>query len=213
MDIRLVAFDMDGTLIKKRTIFVFAEKLGFISKLEDILQKKDLQPYQKTILIASLLKNYYKDELLEFFREIPLQDHITEVISKLREKDIITTIITDSYDFVAEDLMFRLHLDDFYANNLIIRDGIITGEVIIHNKNLLRECDNKIYSICKSKIIEDLCDKLGISLKQVIAVGDGIVDRCMLKKSGVGIAFNAPTIVQKSADYTTNDLRDILRFI
>ena len=213
MDVKLVVFDMDGTLLKKRTVFVFAEKLGFTSKLIEIMNRVDMQPYQKTIVIASLLKGYHKDKLLEIFREIPLQDHIIEVISKLRNKDIITIIITDSYDFVAEDLMFRLHLDDFYANNLIIRDGIITGEVIIHNKNLLRECDNKIYSICKSKIIEDLCDKLGISLRQVIAVGDGIVDRCMLKKAGIGIAFNAPTIVQKSADYTASDFRDILEFI
>ena len=213
MDVKLVVFDMDGTLLKKRTVFVFAEKLGFTSKLIEIMNRVDMQPYQKTIVIASLLKGYHKDKLLEIFREIPLQDHIIEVISKLRNKDIITIIITDSYDFVAEDLMFRLHIDDFYANNLIIKDGIITGEVILHNGNLLRECDNKIYSICKSKIIEDLCDKLGISLRQVIAVGDGIVDRCMLKKAGIGIAFNAPTIVQKSADYTTNDLRDILRFI
>ena len=118
------------------------------------------------------------------------------------------------YDFVAEDLMFRLHMDDFYANNLIIKDGIITGEVMIYNKNLLRECGyQEIHSICKSKIIEDLCDKLGISLRQVIAVGDGIVDRCMLKKAGVGIAFKAPYSVQKCADYTIDDLRDILRFV
>ena len=71
----------------------------------------------------------------------------------------------------------------------------------------------KLYSICKSDVLEQLCDNLGIPVNESIAVGDGKVDIGMMKRAGLGIAINAPEEVQKHADIITNDLRIILEYI
>jgi phosphoserine phosphatase len=54
---------------------------------------------------------------------------------------------------------------------------------------------------------------LNIELDETIAVGDGLIDTCMIKKAGLGIAFNAPKLVKKNADIITNDMSVILEHI
>ncbi len=211
---KLVMFDMDGTLIQDRGIFVIAEKKGF---KEDLIKKiKDyrIEFYKRSIDVAKLSKGLNKREILEIFRSIKLSENVKEVITELKKHNIKTGIATDSYKFLADDLKDRLGIDYTFANNLIINEDIITGELEIHNKDLTQDFfSGKIYSICKSCALEQLCKELGINLEEAIAVGDGKVDIGMIKKAGLGIAYNAPEEVQKNADIVTNDLRIILDYI
>ena len=203
---------MDDTLLKGRTIFVFAEKRGFTDKLLNITNSSRVS-YKKTIEIAKLLKGASARKLLEIFRNIPLQEHVEDTLTVLKNKGIKTAIVTNSYQFLADDLKDRLGIDYAFANNLIIKKDIVTGEIIINNKTK-KKCDNgKIYSICKGHILDHLCNTLNIDPKEVIAVGDGMIDVGMIKKAGLGIAFNAPKEVQKHADIITNDLKCILSYI
>jgi phosphoserine phosphatase len=210
---KLIAFDMDGTLLKRRTIFVFAEKKGFMDELLNIVNSR-IDSYKKSIKIAQLLNGMNVEELLKIFRNISLQDHVEKIIHEIKKKGIKTAIITNSYQFVADDLKNRLEIDWAYANNLIIDNNIVTGELEINNKKLVRQFDNcNIHSICKECVLDDLCTKIGITTKDTIAVGDGLIDTCMIKKAGLGVAFNAPLTVQNSADLITDDLSAILNFI
>ena len=211
---KLVMFDMDGTLIKGRGIFVIAEKKGFHDELIRLIKDDTLEFYQRSIEIAKISKGYPVEDYLKIFREIPLQDHIETVIKEIKKKNIITAIATDSYKFLADDLKNRLGVDYVFANNIIIDENVLTGELEIHNKGLVEDFVSKnIYSICKSCVLEDLCKKLGVSFEETIAVGDGRVDIGMIKKSGLGIAFNAPEEVQKHADISIKDMRKILEYI
>ena len=210
---KLVIFDMDGTLIAGRTVFVFAENKGFEDELLRIINgNKEL--HEKSIEIAKLLKGMNARELLEIFRNIPLQEHVENVIREIKKEGIKTAIVTDSYQFVADDLRERLDIDYAFANNLIIEKDIVTGELIVNNKDLKKRFnDCKIHSICKDHVLKCLCKKLGISESGVIAVGDGAVDICMIKSAGLGIAFNAPKEVQKHADISTSNMSVILDYI
>ncbi len=201
---------MDGTLLQGRTIFVFAEKKGFMGEVRRLMNDS-LAFYQRSIEIAKALKGMDSRELLKIFRTIPLQQHVPEVINELKKRGIVTGIVTDSYQFVAEDLQKRLGMDYAFANNLIIDDGVVTGELVIHNTQLLPDSINgNIYSICKSGVMDQLCTQLGIGVGEAIAVGDGKVDVSMLQKVGLGVAFNAPPEVQQHADISINDMRMIL---
>lgn len=203
---------MDGTLLKDRTIFVISEKKGFNDKLKNAL-KKDIEPYEKSIEIAEFLRGYKSLEILEIFRNIQLQDGVVELIEKLKENNIRTALATDSYLLFAEDLKKRLDIDYAFGNNLIVKGNLITGELIVHNIQRNVCDDGRIYSICKERILSQLCKRLNIKTLQTIAVGDGIVDIGMIKKAGRGIAFNASYEVQKHADIITDDLKIILEFI
>jgi len=213
--IKLVVFDMDGTLINDRTIFVFAEKKGFLDDLKKLIYNNEIEFYKKSKEIAKSLKGMKSNELIKIFREIRLHENVEKVVKELKKRNIKTAIITDSYQFVADDLKKRLGIDYAFANNLIIHDDIVTGELEINNKELIEDEVNKnnIYSVCKSCILEKLCKINNIKINETMAIGDGKVDICMLKKAGIGIAFNAPEEVKKHADICTNNMLEILKYI
>jgi phosphoserine phosphatase len=151
---------------------------------------------------------------LEIFRTVPLRDHAKDVIEELKKKKIKTAIVTDSYQFLVDDLKERLGTDYAFGNDLVTNGDVITGELVMQNKDLEGEFyTGKIYSICKSCVLDQLCEELGITEKEVIAVGDGRIDIGMIKKAGLGIAISALEEVQKNADVVTNDLRVILDYI
>jgi len=211
---RLVLFDMDGTLLKDRGIFVIAEKKGFLDELWRFIKDESMEYYERSIEIAKLSKGFSKTEFLKIFRTVPLQKDAETVIKELKNKNIKTAIATDSYKFLADDLKERLGIDFTFANNLIIDDDIITGELEIYNTELKEDfSSDRIYSICKSCVLEQLCKELGIALVEVIAVGDSKVDIGMIKKAGLGIALNASDEVKKHADLVSDNLRIILEYI
>ena len=209
---KLVMFDMDGTLINGRSIFIFSEKLGFTDKLLRSIHSNK-EPYEKSIEIAQFLKGIRSKDLLDIFRKIPFRDNVEKVAQKVKEKNLTTAIVTDSYQFIADDLKKRLHFDYAFANNLIIEKNIVIGKVNIHNSSLKRCETGIIYSICKGMILDQLCVQLNISPSEVIAVGDGVVDIGMIKKAGLGIAYHASEQVQQHADIITNDLSIIIDYI
>jgi phosphoserine phosphatase SerB len=206
---KLVIFDMDGTVLNGRTIYVFAEKKGFINKLSAILDSSK-QPYEKSIEIAKLLNGMQYQELLDIFKKIPLQEHVETVISYLREKQIKTALVTDGYQRFANDLKRRLGLDYAFGNRLSIVNQRVTGDLLYSNRLLQPSSDGYIYSINKRSVLDFLCMTLDISNNEVIAVGDAPVDIDMLEAAGVGIAYKAPMDVQNHANVATDDLREIL---
>lgn len=211
---KLVLFDMDGTLLKDRGIFVIAKKLGFYDEMLEMFKYKGIDFYQKSIEIAQLSKGYSIKEYLEIFRTVPLSNNVEKVIKELKNKNIKTAIATDSYQLLADDLKKRLGIDYVFANKLITKQDIITGELELNNKELKKDFySGKIYSICKSCILVKLCGDLNISTDKSIAVGDGRVDIGMIKKAGLGIAYRAPEEVNKHADVVTDDLSTILEYI
>ena len=209
---KLVIFDMDGTLLNGRSIIVISEKKGFKNKLIKTLNS-NIKFYEKSIEIAGFLKGFDSGELLEIFRSIPLQENVQKIAKKIKEKNIKTAIITDSYQFIVDDLKERLNFDYAFGNNLIIKENIVTGEIILSNTSMEPSSNGKIYSISKGRIFDQLCNRLDISPEEVISIGDGQVDIDMIKKAGIGIAYKAPEEVQKYADIVTNDLSVILNYI
>jgi HAD superfamily phosphoserine phosphatase-like hydrolase len=209
---KLILFDMDGILLEGKTINIFAEKKGFTDQLSAILLNTK-EPYEKSIEIAKLLRGRIYQELLDIFREIPLQEHVEAVISSLREKQIKTALVTDGYQRFAYDLKKRLSLDYAFANRLTIENHFVTGDLLFQNQALLRNDNGKIYSICKRSVLDFLCTTMDITPNEVIAVGNAPVDIDLLEYVGLGIAYRAPPDVRCHADIVIDDLRLILDYI
>ena len=211
---RLVLFDMDGTLLRDRGIFVIAEKKGFLDDLIKYIRDSNMAFYERSIKIANILKGESCMDFLDIFRKIPFNKNVESTIKELKERGIITAIATDSYQFLVDDVKNRLGIDYAFGNELIIDDDMITGELEIHNKELTKDFSSEnIYSICKSCVLDQLCKDLGISVEEAIAVGDGIVDIGMIKKAGLGVAFNGSEMVKNNADIKISDMKVLLEYI
>ena len=56
----------------------------------------------------------------------------------------------------------------------------------------------------KADLLESIAQAERVALDQVIAIGDGANDLDMLKRAGLGIAFNAKQVVREQANYAIN---------
>ena len=213
MRYKLILFDMDDTLIAGRTIYEVADRKGFRKEVDEIISM-NITNYEKTILIARLLKGMRVEEFLKIFRAIPLNPYVDEVVEKLKRKGLKMGIISNSYDIAVDDLKKRLGMDFGISNKLVVKEGIITGEVIPHNKNPSQDIDDcRSFSVCKRDALLQVCKDLGIRPDETIAVGDGNVDRFMLEVAGLGIAYGKNSYLSNFADISINDMREILKYI
>jgi HAD superfamily phosphoserine phosphatase-like hydrolase len=209
----MIVFDMDGTLLNGRTIFRIAEKKGFLDQLQKVINDS-IEPYQKSIKIATFLKGLKKSEIMSIFRGIPFRPHVVEMVKLLREHGFIMAVATDSYDIVANDVKKRLRFHHSFANTLLFHDDICTGDIKLHNINHIKdEVTQQIYSICKSCVVDTLSKNYNMPYNKIIAVGDGTVDCSMLQKAGLGIAAFASDYVNSHADIITSDLQILKNYI
>ena len=211
---RLAAFDMDGTLLQKRSIFVVAEKLGIIDKVMSIINS-DVFNFEKTLEIARLLKGVKKDDFIKIVDSIPFHDGVEKLIRELKKQGIKTAIISAGYNLASDTVRKKLDIDFALSNKLRVdRNGFLTGETEMYNKNIVRIKNHcRSYSICKSDALRDLCMRLNINISETIAVGDGPVDIYMLRESGLGFAYRAPPEVQKAADIKIDNILDVLDYV
>ena len=202
---KLIAFDMDGTLITDRFIFRLARRFGFEAKLEEIISR-DIPEYEKTRSIASLLKGINVKEITDTFDQIPLSPGTQTTVQELKKKGHILAIISDSYTIATERLKKRLDFDYTVANKLIVKGEKATGEVEMPSNWTSNRTGCLKHSVCKLNALVSLSEKTKIPLERTVAVGDSTADICMLKYAGLGIAFNPKSqAVEQSADITLKE--------
>lgn len=209
-------FDMDGTLLAGRSIFIIAQNLGFEEELLKILSRKrdDVPSYIRSGKVAKLLKGFQIGEVEKIFDTIPLTKGAKEVILWLKKHEFISAIVTDSYTQLATRLAKKLGID-MVAGNLLEVDekGIITGKIYAplgwenHNKP---GCSK--HSVCKLNALKTIAKTYKIPLKRTIAVGDRNPDACMVEAAGLGFAFEPKgEKLEKAADLVIyEDIRNMI---
>lgn len=212
---KLAAFDMDGTLIQGRLIEVLSRKHGLSNNVKSIQAEKDLLGYQKTELIAKLLEGLKSSEVVEAINSIPLMHNAKSITSWFKQNGYITGIITDSYTLAAEVIARKLELDFFAANELEVKDGVLTGRITMPLGWEINQCPCHI-SICKRYHLSLYAKKYGVGIEDTIAIGDTRGDICMLNQAGLGIAFMPKDveIIKHSKNIIRNpDLNEILNYM
>ncbi len=187
---KMAIFDMDKTILKESFINALAEKFNFKNEFLEIVQTSS-SPIIRIKQIAQLLKGLSISDILKTADEIPLIDDAKMVIAALKQKGYICGIISESYDVVANHIANKLGMHFSLANEAEFNKSIATGEVkvpsfFIKNKNSI--CN---HDYCKSNAVQELIRRYGIDLKNVLAMGNGKNDICMVQHAGTGIAFCA----------------------
>ena len=212
---KLVAFDMDGTLIQGRLIEVISRKFGIIARVSSIQSDPSLMGYQKTRLIASLLKGIEEKEVVDSIESIPIMHNADKIVTWFRKNGYKTGIITDSYSIAAQVVAKKLDLNFCSANELVLKGGKLTGEIHMPLGWEKIGCPCNI-SICKRFHLTHYAREYGVQIKDTIAIGDTRGDICMIKQAGLGIAFmpKDQDIIKQSKNIIHNpDLNEVLNYM
>ena len=189
---RLIAFDMDSTLIKTEVIDELARRAGVSQEVCQITEKAmngELDFKQSLINRVAQLKGLPRSELEQVAREMPLTEGAQRLIRNLKILGYKVAIISGGFNYFGRHLQNRLGIDYVFANELEIEDDRLTGRV----------CGEIVDGEKKAELLQHLADQENISLEQVIAVGDGANDLPMLNLAGLGIAFRAKPLVREGA--------------
>lgn len=199
----LAVLDMDGTILEQRTIDVLCEKLGLIKELEEIDQNSDeMDGHKVTSAIAKLFSGYKASQLEIIFDTIPFVRGISQFVNFLKLRNFVTSIITDSYTFLASRTAQKLGIDTVKGNQLEIINGVITGKISMPlgwEKLDVQNCHRK--AVCKLNALRELAKQYSISENRILAIGDSGSDSCMVRKASIGVAFRPKDdIIVEAAD-------------
>jgi phosphoserine phosphatase len=202
---RLVVFDMDSTIVDAEIIDELAKAGGVGKEVSDITARGmegKLDFEQSLRERVFMLKGLPVETLAEIRDNMKLTPGSEELLRTLKGMGFKLALISGGFTYFTDELKNKLGFDYAYANELVIKDGKVTGEVtgqIIDSKK-------------KADIVQEIMKKEGLTKDEVVAVGDGANDRIMIKNAGLGIAFNAKEVLKKVADgsITKNNLKGLI---
>jgi len=196
---RLVAFDMDSTLIPAEIIDELARLHGAgdaVAAITAAAMRGELDFKQSFKKRIELLRGLPGQRVQDVLHSVPLAQGAERLISTLKRLGYKTAILSGGFTFFGKHLQELLGIDYVFANELEIAEGVVTGRVtggIVDGEK-------------KAELLEFIARKENISLDQVVAVGDGANDLPMLNIAGMGIAFHAKPLVRRSARHAVSHL-------
>lgn len=196
---RLVAFDMDSTLIRHEVIDELGKEAGAgeqVAAITESAMRGELDFNESLSRRVATLKGLPESVLRRVASRLQLSEGAERLISALRSFGYKTAIISGGFTYFGQHLQQKLGIDHVVANELEIEDGRLTGRVKGQVVNAQR----------KAEVLRELAARENISLQQTIAVGDGANDLPMLAVAGLGIAFHAKPIVAQSARHKLSHL-------
>ena len=180
--LKLAVFDLDGTLIRPRSSWRYLhEKLGTWEMAKpnaELFYDKKISWEEWANRDAKLWKGTSTDEVERVVKKCPITRGARETVRRLRERDFAMAIISGGLSFFAERIGNELKIPNVFANKLDSEDGILTGEVV----NLVTQTN-------KCEVLSLLLEKLGLSLRQTVAIGDDFTMIPVFKIVGLSIAF------------------------
>jgi len=192
---RLAVFDMDSTLIEAEVIDELAKEMGVgdeVASVTAAAMRGELDFQRSFRKRVALLKGLSETRLVAVAERILLTSGAERLFRVLKRLAIKTAVCSGGFTFMGERLRQRLGLDYIYANDLEIKDGVVTGDVP----------SDVVDGNRKAELVKDIAAREGIRLDQVIAVGDGANDLPMINLAGMGVAFRAKPVVRASAKYS-----------
>lgn len=203
-DFKLIAFDMDSTLINIECIDEIADAAGRkaeVAAITEAAMQGVITDFKDSLRRrVALLKGVPAAHLEAVYRErLRFNPGAQTLIDAARAAGLKTLLVSGGFTFFADRVKAGLDMDFARSNQLEIVDDLLTGRLI----------DQCWGDICdgaeKRRTLLEVASLLGIDPSQTIAVGDGANDLPMMGAAGLSVAYHAKPKVRAEAQVAINE--------
>ena len=197
-DFKLVAFDMDSTLIDIECVDEIAAAAGRkaeVAAITEAAMRGEITDYKDSLRRrVALLAGVNQQALHDVYvQRLKLNPGVEAFVLACRAAGLKTLLVSGGFTFFSDKVRARLQLDFARANVLEVVNGQLTGHMVD------RPWGDIVDGAEKRRVLLEVCELMGISPTQAIAVGDGANDLPMMGAAGLSIAFHAKPAVREQA--------------
>ncbi|MBU3577924.1 phosphoserine phosphatase SerB [Polynucleobacter sp. UK-Kesae-W10] len=194
-DIRVLAMDMDSTLINIECIDEIADftgKKSAVAQITEATMRGEIQDFKESLRRrVALLEGVHADALEAVYRErLRPNPGAIELLAGANQRGLYTLLVSGGFTFFTEKLRAQLGFKQTQANTLEIINGKLTGKVL----------GDIVDGSAKAAHLDEACRLLACSKENAITMGDGANDLIMMNGSGISVAYRAKPVVKEKAD-------------
>jgi len=203
-DFRLIAFDMDSTLISIECVDEIAAAAGRreeVAAITEAAMRGEIADYKESLRRrVALLEGVPVSALHEVYEQrLQLNPGAEALVRAAQAAGMKTLLVSGGFTFFTDRLKARLGLDYTRSNVLGVEGDRLDGRLV----------DQPWGDICdgaeKRRMLLETCAWLGIQPAQAIAVGDGANDLPMMGEAGLSVAYHAKPRVREQAMVAINE--------
>ena len=203
-DFKLIAFDMDSTLINIECIDEMADAVGRkaeVAAITEAAMRGEIADYKESLrqrvrLLAGVTVSQMQQVLDQ---RLQLNPGAPELVQACQAAGLKTLLVSGGFTFFTDAVRDRLRIGWTRSNVLEVAGGALTGRMV----------DQPWGDICdgeeKRRMLLQTCAAMGIAPAQAIAVGDGANDLAMMDAAGLSVAYRAKPAVRQRAMVAINE--------
>jgi phosphoserine phosphatase len=200
---KVIAFDMDSTLINIECIDEIADAAGKkaeVAALTEAAMRGEITDFKDSLRRRlALLRGVSVSHLEAVYTDrLKLNPGAETLLAACREAGLYTVLVSGGFTFFASRVQARLEIDFARSNELELIDGALTGDLISQDWGTI--CDGDM----KKTTLQAICAQVGCHTTDAIAVGDGANDLPMMSVAGLSVAYHAKEKVRQQADVAIN---------
>ncbi len=197
-DFKLIAFDMDSTLINIECIDEVAEVAGKkaeVAAITEAAMRGEISDYKESLRQrVALLKGIPADSLDHVYEhKLSLNPGAQLLVQKCQQAGLKTLLVSGGFTFFTDRVKELLNIDFSRSNIFEIQNNVLTGKMVSQSWGDI--CDGEE----KKRMLLQTCAQLGITPHESIAMGDGANDLPMMNVSGLSVAYHAKPSVKEQA--------------
>ena len=193
-DMRLIVMDIDSTLINEEVIDLLGEEAGVGGRVAQITERAmrgELDFKQALEERVGLLTGLDKSVFDRTFARVTFTPGALDLVEAAHARGWKVGVVSGGFHEVADRIVVAAGIDYCLANRLEVVDGRLTGRLAAEIVTKER----------KLEALRTWAAELGLSMSQIVAMGDGANDIPMIQAAGTGIAFCAKPKTQAAAPH------------
>ena len=196
-DFRLLAIDMDSTLVTMETLDEIADMAGLkaeVAAITEAAMRGEIKDFSESLTRRmALLKGVGEDLIERVYQErLHLSPGAEILLAAAKAAGLKTMLVSGGFTHFTERLKERLGFDYAFANQFDIANQRLTGRVL----------GPIVDGAFKARAVQQCCQDIGCPPSQAIAIGDGANDLGMMAAAGLSVGYHAKPVVREKATWS-----------